>query len=219
MSEANQRAQKLGSLIREAREHIGRTVADCAEALHITPEEFEQAEQGDFPISLPDLEVLALLLKVPMGYFWGSDSLIEEPHIDYANMVHLRHRVIGVLLRQQRLKERRSTQDLADELAVSVAQIEGYEAGSTPIPYLHLELISKYLDIPVSHFLDGDRGPLGRHETELRLLKQFNSLPPDLQVFIASPQNSSYLETAQKLSQMDVNQLRQIAESILEITW
>lgn len=219
MSDKNPRAQVLGKLVREAREYAGRSVADCARMLNISPMAYEKGEQGEHPFSLPDLEVLALYLKVPMGYFWGSEALAEKPHVDYTNLTTLRHRVIGVLLHQQRLKERRSVQDLADELGVPSRRIEAYESGEEPIPYLELETLSKYLNISVDHFLDADRGPLGRHETEMRLLKQFNSLAPELQAFIANPQNSVYLDTAQRLSVLDVKQLRQIAESILEITW
>ncbi|MEZ4643257.1 MAG: helix-turn-helix transcriptional regulator [Chloroflexota bacterium] len=219
MSDNNPRAQVLGKLVQEAREHAGRSVADCAQILNISPKVYEKAESGEHQFSLPDLELLALYLKVPMGYFWGSENLTAQLHVDYANLATLRHRVIGVLLHQQRLKERRSVQDLADELGVPSRRIEAYEAGEESIPYLDLETLSKFLNVSVDHFLDADRGPLGRHETEMRLLKQFNSLSPELQAFIANPQNNVYLDTAQRLSVMDVKQLRQIAESILEITW
>lgn len=220
MSDKNSsRARTLGNLIREARLHAGRSVADCAQVLNLSPEQFEQAETGEYLISLPDLEVLALYLKVPMGYFWGSETLVEAPHIDYARLVTLRHRVIGVLLRQLRIQAKRTPQELAAELGVDVSQIEAYEAGERPVPYLHLEQISKYLDVSVDHFMDDKRGPLGRHEAEQRLLKHFSQLPADMQAFIANPRNTNYLETAQKLSEMEVEKLRQVAESILEITW
>lgn len=219
MSDKTPRAQVLGKLVEEARKHAGRSIADCAQILHTTPKVYEKAEQGEHPFSLPDLEVLALYFQVPMGYFWGSDTLAQKRYVDYEDLATIRHRVIGVLLRQQRLKERRSIQDLADQLEVPSRRIEAYESGEEPIPYIDLETLSKYLHVSVDHFLDADRGPLGRHEAEMRLLKQFNSLSPELQAFIANPQNSVYLETAQRLSIMDVKQLRQIAESILEITW
>ena len=219
MSETNPRAKMLGNLIKEARDHAGRSTEECADVLRLSAETYVAAEAGEHPISLPDLEVLSLYLNVPMGYFWGSETLIEKPHVDYMNMVALRHRVIGVLLRQHRLKGKRSVQELAEELDVPVTQIEAYESGSQPIPYLHLEALGRFLEVSVSSFLDADRGPLGRHEAELRLLRQFGELSPEMQAFLANPQNMIYLETAQRLSKMNVTKLRQIAESILEITW
>jgi transcriptional regulator with XRE-family HTH domain len=219
MSEINPRAKILGNLMKEARQHAGRSTADCAAVLQLSAADYEEAEAGKHPISLPDLEVLALYLGVPMGYFWGSESLIEKPHVDYMNMVAIRHRVIGVMLRQQRLKEKRTVQELAAKLDIPAGQIEAYEAGAKPIPYLHLEALAQLLDASLSEFLDADRGPLGRHEAELRLLRQFKAATPEMQAFLANPQNTIYLETAHHLSQLDVAQLRQIAESILEITW
>lgn len=219
MSEPTSRAQLLGKLIQDARQHAGRSVAECADALGITPAQFEQAEQGKYVVSLPELEVLALLLEIPMGYFWGSETLRERPQIDYPGLLALRHRVVGVLLRQLRLKEKRSLEEVAEELDVPLARVEAYESGATPVPYLQLEKLSRFFGVPVSQFLDADRGPLGRHEAEMRLLKQFHALSPAMQAFLANPQNMAYLETAERLSVMNVQQLRQIAESILEITW
>lgn len=219
MSERDSRAKLLGELIKNARLHADRSQAECAEVLGVSEEDFAQAEAGEYVVSLPDLEVLALYLEVPMGYFWGSEALADKPHVDYVNMTSLRHRVIGVVLRQLRIRDKRSTQDVAEELGVTVAEVEEYEAGEKPISYLHLETLSEYFNIPMSHFLESERGPLSRHEAEQRLLRQFHELPQEMQKFIANPQNTVYLDTAKRLSEMDVKQLRQIAESILEITW
>jgi hypothetical protein len=53
-----------------------------------------------------------------------------------------------------------------------------------PIPYLHLEQLSRALEVTVTHFVDEEHGPLARHEAEQRMLKQFANLSPELQVFI-----------------------------------
>ncbi|RMG95768.1 MAG: transcriptional regulator [Chloroflexi bacterium] len=214
-----ERAQKLGALIRQAREYARRDVSESAQVLGITPETYQKIETGEYPVSLPEIEALALFFKVPMGYFWGTEKLEEEQKVDYTNFVTLRHRVIGVLLRQLRLQARRSVADVAAELGVAESLINEYEAGLKPIPYLHLEKICAFLEIPVSYFVDDQHGPLGRHEAEQRLRKIFASLPPEMQAFLCNPTNVTYLETAKKLSEMDVQKLRQVAESILDITF
>lgn len=219
MSEKDPRVKVLAHLIHDARLYAGYSAADCAQVLRMSPADYEKVEQGEQSLSLPDLEVLALYLKVPMGYFWGSEALSVKPHVDYLNLVSLRHRVIGVLLRQLRLKEKRSAQDMAEQLRVPVTRVEAYESGEMPIPFVHLEILSRYLNVTVGHFVDTDRGPLRRHEVEMRLLKQFNQLSPDMQEFVSNSRNTIFLETARRLSLMDVKQLREIAESILEITW
>ena len=68
-------------------------------------------------------------------------------------------------------------------------------------------------------FLDDLRGPLGRHEAKQKLERQFNRMSPEMQEFLINPVNVAYLETAKKLSEMDVERLRQVAENILEITY
>jgi len=213
------RAQMLGNLIREARLYAGREPEECAAILNVTPEVYEQMETGDYPVSLPDLEALALFLKVPMGYFWGREELVKPRPVDYKSLIALRHRVIGVMLRQLRLQAHQSQEEFADVLGVDEATITAYETGNTAVPYLHLEQISRHLDVPITYFVDDQHGPLGRHEAEQRLQKIFSELDPDMQAFLANPTNVSYMGTAKILSEMDVQRLRQVAESILDITF
>jgi len=213
------RAQMLGNLIREARLYAGREPEECAVVLSLSPETYEQVETGKHPVSLPDLEALALFLKVPMGYFWGRDELIRPRPVDYQSLITLRHRVIGVMLRQLRLQAHQSQQAFADVLGVDEATITAYETGNTAVPYLHLEQISRHLDVPITYFVDDQHGPLGRHEAEQRLQKIFSELDPDMQAFLANPTNVTYMGTAKILSEMDVQRLRQVAESILDITF
>ncbi len=216
--ENNQRAKILGALIRDAREHAGRSEAECAEVIGFTPEEFTQVEQGERVISLPELEALAIFLKVPMGHFWGTEKLETEDEPDYDRMIALRHRVVGILLRQLRLKSQKTHQELADALGVDAALIRSYESGKTAVPYLHLEQLCRALDADVDQFVEY-HGPLGRHEAERKLFKQFHQMPPEMQDFLINPVNVRYLETAKKLSEMDVDKLRQVAENILDITY
>jgi transcriptional regulator with XRE-family HTH domain len=220
MNEADaQRAQKLGSLIQEAREHNGCSPQEVAAVLGVETAVYEQIEKGESLISLPDLEALALFLKVPMGYFWGSDQLRQEKPVDYDSLMALRHRVIGVLVRQLRLQNRLSHQEVAQELGLKPAIVKEYEGGTRPVPYLHLEKLGQLFDVPITHFVEDGRGPLKRHEAQLQLLALFDQLSPEMQTFIANPTNRIYLETAKKLSDMDVNKLRELAESLIDITW
>ncbi|GJM42777.1 MAG: hypothetical protein DHS20C20_30590 [Ardenticatenaceae bacterium] len=220
MSELNpERAKMLGSLIEKAREHFGRTKKECAAVLGVKPAEYSKIEAGDYPVSLPHLEALALFLDIPMGYFWGSEPLKNEAELDFANLITLRHRVIGVLLSQQRLRSRQSLADLAEALELDEERLKAYEMGEQPIPYLHLEQLCRQLDVSVNYFLDDVHGPLGRHEAKQKLERQFQRMDSEMQAFLINPVNVSYLDTAKKLSEMDVARLRQVAESLLEITY
>jgi len=214
------RARKLGELIRSAREHAARSHEECAAILKVSADEFIQVENGEHAISLPDLEALALFLQAPMGYFWGRDGLGRKlmPG-DYESMIGLRQRMIGVLLRQLRLRTRTPIGELAADLDVDQNIIEAYEMGQQPVPYLHLEKLCQAMEAPVDYFVDAEHGPLGRHEAAQKLQKQFHNMPPDMQSFLMNPVNIRYLETAKMLSEMDVDKLRLMAESILNITY
>ena len=82
-----------------------------------------------------------------------------------------------------------------------------------------MEILCKELDGSIDMFLDDVNGPLGRHEAQQRFNKQFNRMSPEMQAFLVNPVNLSYLDTAKRISEMDVQKLRQVAEDILEITY
>lgn len=220
MSESvNERAQRLGSLIEAARLHAGRTTADCAQQLALSSSEYTAVEAGTRPVSMPELELLALFLGVPMAYFWGT-AVLNPSHIrDAERYIALRQRMIAVLLRQRRMERGLSVDALAEAAGIGVEQIEAYEGGSTAVGYVDLERISQALGLPVVEFVDDQVGPLGRHEAEQQLIATFQTLPPETQAFLLNPRNSSFLDIARRLSEMDVDRLRQIAEGILDITY
>lgn len=213
------RARMLGSLIREARRHASRTVEECAQVLGLSSEAFAAAEAGEHDVSLPELEVLAIYLDVPMAHFWGSHQLEQPAALDYQVLLALRHKIVGGLLRQARLDSGYDTAELAAAAGVPVERLEVYERGMAAVPYLVLEKLARELGKPIDFFLDDTRGPLGRHEATKTRQRRFNELPLEVQTFVVRPANVNYLETAMRLSEMDVEKLRTIAASILEITY
>jgi transcriptional regulator with XRE-family HTH domain len=213
------RAKYLGTLIAEARENAGLVATDCAQALGMPVEAYEEAEQGVLPLSLPQLEVLAMVLNVPMAYFWRGEELQKAPVIDFATYMTLRQRIIGISLQQARLDAGWSVERLADEADLSAEQVAAFEQGDEPIPYLLLASLADLLDAPLNDFTLEKDGPLGRHERALARRQQFEDLPEDVQAFVATPANLIYLQTAMRLSAMDVDRLRSIAEGILDITF
>lgn len=213
------RAEILGELIQKARERSGFTVEQGADLLGITADEFAQIENAEQGISLPELEALALYFKIPMAYFWGSEDLSSKPEPDYQAYVLLRQRIIAALLRRAREQAEVSVDQLASDLEFDPEEIAAYDSGTRPIPYFQLEKIAGALKVDVQQFAQEEQGPLAREESQRLLLKRFKELPPEVQAFVVEPINLSYLETAMRLSQMDVDKLRSIAEGILDITF
>jgi transcriptional regulator with XRE-family HTH domain len=212
------RAKILGVLIQDARRHTGRAAEDCAAMLNISPEQFAEVEAGARVLSLPDLEALAIFLKVPMAHFWGGKVLHEQSPRDYSQIILLRQRIVGALLRQARIESGRSVDDVAQHLAVAPELVQRYEMGEEPIPYFQLESAARYLGQTIDHFSDS-QGPLVRHEAEQRVYRRFEQMPLEMKTFVTEPINQSYIETAMRLSEMDVHKLRSIAEGLLDITF
>ena len=221
MSEVDpNRAKLISDLIRGAREGAGRSPEDCAQILGMSAEEFANLEASPSELTLPQLETLAMALNVPMSHFWGSiepRADIEQPDFDLYQS--LRQRIIGVYLYQARMQAGRSSQDLAADLDLPVETITAYETGREPIPYFEVEQLSLNLGVPLTYFTEETHGPLVSHENKMHLQQRFDQLPPDTKAFVVEPINQSYIETAMRLSELDVDKLRSIAEGILDITF
>ena len=72
------RAQKIGENIQEARIATGKKEVDCAKAMGLGLSDYQSFEQGQEAISLPELEVLAFYLDIPIDHFLGRETISLE---------------------------------------------------------------------------------------------------------------------------------------------
>jgi len=215
------RSKILGVLIREARQRARKTLKECAAALGCSPYTLSQIEHGRSPVSLPQLEVLAYILGVPLEYFLHNGQLPEEPAppVPLAEVMALRRRIIGALLRQARLQAGKTQSECAELLGCSVSRISQYEFGQRDIPLPALEVLADFLEVPLEYFLDEQSPLVPPRERERRDWERFSQLPPEVRDFILRPANILYLRIAMKLSALSAEALRAIAEELLEITY
>jgi transcriptional regulator with XRE-family HTH domain len=213
------RTKKLGVLLRDARLSGGKSVAECAEALGVPAQMIEQYEMGHSAPSLPELEILAHFLAVPVEHFWGQQTLgiPTARKYDPQQLLGLRQRMVGVQVRQARLQAGLNQEKMARECGISVEALEKYENGALPIPVPHLEAIARAADRSPKDFLDR-HGPVGTWMVQQAALQGVMGMSPELQAFVSKPVNRPYLELAQRLSEMSVDKLRAVAEGLLEIT-
>jgi transcriptional regulator with XRE-family HTH domain len=216
------RAKKLGILIRDARLASRRPTKECADAINVTNGTFRAYEEGRKAPSLPELETLAYFLELPIDHFWSSESLSDVPApieaLDLPRLTDLRHRMIGALLRQERMNASLSMKTVADQTGISTGRLKRYEMGERPIPLPELEVILKVLGGRVETFFD-QGGPIGQWMSQQKAIQQFLELPLELQTFVCQPINKPYLELARKLSDMSTDKLRSVAEDLLDITF
>ncbi|MGQ9908065.1 MAG: helix-turn-helix domain-containing protein [Candidatus Flexifilum sp.] len=72
--------------------------------------------------------------------------------VDPAETFRIRARMIGVLLRDARLKAGRTIEEAARKVQVSPEQFEGWELGDDAPTLPQLELLAYLFEVPVSHF-------------------------------------------------------------------
>ncbi len=216
------KAKKLGVLIRDARQATCLSLEDCASALGVSPETLNAFELGDQSPSLPELEVLAYQLKVPLEHFWGEDGRLLEPRgqakaVDPKMLIALRQKIIGVLLRKARLEKDLTLDQLAEKTGIGVARLQAIELGEAAVPLPELEMLSANMGAQLKSFHD-QRGPVGAWLAQQRFMNEFMELTPEMQAFVCKPVNRPYIEVAQRLSEMSADKLRNIAEVLLDIT-
>jgi transcriptional regulator with XRE-family HTH domain len=215
------RRQMLGALMQGVRAKQGKTKQDCAQAMGVTVATYTAYEEGRRDATLPELELLAYYLKVPVRLFFERPErlLADDPAVPAEKVIALRQRIIGALLRQARQDKSKSVKDLAARLGVTTRRISDYELGRKPLPLSQLQEAADMLGVPMSYFIDEGVGPIGELELLRSQFEKFTELPDDLRKFAVNPTNVSYLRVAQRLSDMTTEQLRNLAASILDITY
>lgn len=215
------RTRKLGVLIRDAREISRKSVPETAKAIGISPVLLRAYEDGSRSPALPELEVLAYYLGVPIQHFWSSQTLADdavrvEP-LNLARIAGLRHRIIGALLRQKRQQTSVSLKALAAETGIPQGRLKDYELAEKPIPLAELEAILTIIGGRVESFFD-QNGTIGQWMSEQQSISEFLQLPPELRAFVCMPVNRPYLDLARNLSELSTEKLRAVAEGLLDIT-
>ncbi|PKN94932.1 MAG: hypothetical protein CVU44_03755 [Chloroflexi bacterium HGW-Chloroflexi-6] len=215
------RTRKLGVLIRDARSAARKTLTECAAAIGITPATLRAYEEGRKSPSLPEVEVLAYYLDLPIQHFWSSNALSNDaPRTDPLNLkmlASIRQRIIGVLLAQKRQQFSISLKALSIETGISASRLKSYENGEKSIPLAELESILSVLGSRIEVFFD-QNGPIGQWMNEQKAVQEFLELSPELRAFVCLPVNRPYLELARNLSTLSTNKLRSVAEGLLDIT-
>jgi transcriptional regulator with XRE-family HTH domain len=214
------RAKKLGVLIRDARLQSGKSLENCAHAIGIPEDELIAMEYGERPPTLPELELFAYYLEVPLDHFWGSETLNADKGEnigDSVEIIKLRQNAIGSLLHQSRDEAKLSIEELAGKIGISVDDLQKYEQGEVAIPLPELELVVQALNNSITDFED-QNGQAGTWFNQQKYLREFLNLPEDLQQFVSKPINRPYLELAIRMSELKVERLRALAEGLLEIT-
>jgi len=148
----------MGVLLRHARQSAGRSQAELASSLHVPTSRYAQFEHGQREITLPELEVVAELCDVPLGFFFDHTASVEDDGSSAKVPVipRLQRKLVGALLRQARQCAGKSQKEVAEAIHVAPRQLSEYESGEREVPADDLRALAAYLSIDPGQLRAGD---------------------------------------------------------------
>jgi transcriptional regulator with XRE-family HTH domain len=216
------RQRKLAVLLYDARLVSGASIETCARLMGVTPEKYQEYEEGTSSPSLPELETFAYGVNIPLSHFLGNIALTSQSARNDDNKLNLirslRQKLIGARILQERSRLGISSADISTLLGITEDELADLEAGILPLPLPQLQVIAEMMDVDLATLFD-QQGLIGQWRKQQERNEAFDKLPSGIQEFVSKAGNLPYLELAIKLSDMETEKLRRIAESILEITF
>lgn len=215
------RGKMLGVLIRDARLASGTTQQKVAEQLGVTDDEVRDWEYGRVAPTLPQLEMMAYFFDVPLSQFW-SDKTLSEAQLERSIPVpkdqygEIRNKMIAALITMARKEAKLSQEELALKSGQTNEQIVAYEMGE-PIPFPVLSTLATALNKSLTYFLEGS-GRIGAWLQMQEEYRRFTEMSAEMRKFVSQPVNAPYIEIAMRLANMPLQELRTVAEKILDIT-
>jgi transcriptional regulator with XRE-family HTH domain len=91
-------------------------------------------------------------------------------------MISIRSKKLGLLILDARLSARRSVQECADAIGVSVDDFQGYEKGEKAPSLPELENLAYYLDISIDHFWGAESLSARRKPENVQQKEQLRNL-------------------------------------------
>lgn len=214
-------SKKMGVLLKTARTQKGESKKTCGEIIGVSSRMISKYEGGEKSPSLPELEVLAYYLDVPLERFWEDIAPEDQDKMEslqnLEKIIEIRNLKIGALMRKFRQESKLSMKGVAEKIGVTTYRLKSYEQGKFPVPVAELNAILRLYDRDLGDLVV-DSGPIAEWAHAKNASAAFIDLPTDLQDFILKPINRPYLDIAVKLSKMSVDQMRDVAEGLLDIT-
>jgi len=206
------------SIARKAR---GKTVKECSNILGIPTSRLKNYEAGKYIPSLPEIEALSFVYRIPVLAFFQEDTVRKLIHTPENNqlqkLIEIRHRIISTRIHLARENAEISLKQLSQITSIPTSRIKRYEKGTTPIALDDLKKITKALNLTLDSLFD-HKSPLGNWQDTQSENLAFEYLPEEIKEFIVDSDNLRYLYTAQDLSKIGIERLDNLSNSLAELT-
>ena len=206
------------SIARKAR---GKTVKECSNILGIPTSRLKNYEAGKYIPSLPEIEALSFVYRIPVLAFFQEDAVRKLIHTPENNqlqkLIEIRQRIISTRIHLARENAEISLKQLSQITSIPTSRIKRYEKGTTPIALDDLKKITKALNLTLDSLFD-HKSPLGNWQDTQSENLAFEYLPEEIKEFIVDSDNLRYLYTAQDLSKIGIERLDNLSNSLAELT-
>lgn len=204
-----------------AREACGKTVKECGLLLNIPTSRLKNYEAGKYVPSLPEIEALSFLYRIPILAFFQQDAVENLLHtpgsVQIQRLVEIRQLIIGTRIHLAREKAKISVKQLSKTTSIPTSRIKRYEEGAKPIAIDDLQKIIDALNLNLDDFFDHE-SPLGNWQNTQSKNIVFEHLPEEIKDFIADPNNLRYLKVAHNLSEIGMDTFINLSDSLVELT-
>ncbi|MDO9545875.1 MAG: helix-turn-helix transcriptional regulator [Pelolinea sp.] len=204
-----------------ARALSGKTIKECGLLLGIPTSRLINYENGKHLPSLPELESLSFLLRIPVTVFFkenGVTDFIHSPDSEQLiKLLEIRQQIIGTKILIAREAADTTLKELSKITSIPTSRIKRYEAGTSAIPLDELIAIFEALNLKPDDFFDHD-SPIGEWQNFQSKVSVFKDLPEDIKGFITDSKNLNFLRTAQALSIMGIEKFHHLSDALTDLT-
>jgi len=204
-----------------AREACGKTIKECSLLLDIPVSRLNNYEKGKYIPSLPEIEALSFLFRIPITAFFKEsgvkDHFITPESLQIQRLVEIRQQIIGTRIHLAREKEKMSVKQLSKTTSIPTSRIKRYEEGTTSIAIDDLQKIVNALNLGLGDFFDHE-SPVGNWQNNQIINIAFEQLPQEIKEFIADSDNLQYLKVAHNLSNIGIEPFNNLSNSFTELT-
>lgn len=203
-----------------AREASGKSFKEVCDLLGIPTSRLKNYEEGKYIPSLPELESISFIYRIPLFALMRHEKLdrfIHDPDTDQLQqLIKIRDEIISTHILLALQEKEMSYKELSKQTGISYSRIKRYEAGSAQPPMDELISLCETLELSFSDLLDRE-SPIGSWQVMQQNFEATSAMPEDLVAFFTDPENISQLETAKLIANIGVENLSKLSKALAEL--
>lgn len=176
--------EKIAERVKKIRKLKNRSLHDCAKRLDISKKDYHQFEEGQGVLSLPEIELLAIFLEVPIPSLFepseaGLDRLLLLSDERKPSYKHLRNKMIQTKLNIEMADLDISVENLNQDTGIPLETLKSYQNNGARIPFAHLAIICDRLGISIKSLLPEEtqanqEAPMHEHLKQLQWQPEYH---------------------------------------------